>query len=120
MYRNSLELTVLLVHQDLEGVHLVALEGLSDLLTHLLVRQLSVHEAVGVQKYGSEPTDCRICVCVFVRARQVPASAALLHDLGPVVARQFAEAVVAVDDGPVHDLGVPQNKVGVWPQEAVG
>lgn len=43
----SVALTVFLVHQDLEGVHLVVLKGLSDLLTHLLVRQLSVHEAAG-------------------------------------------------------------------------
>lgn len=43
----------------------------------------------------------------------VPAGAALLHDLGPVVTGQFAEAVVAVDDGPVYNLSVPQDKVGV-------
>lgn len=30
-----------------------------------------------------------------------------------MVARQLAEAIIAVDNGPVHDLSVPQNKVGV-------
>lgn len=43
----------------------------------------------------------------------LPAGAALLHDLGPMVTRQFAEAVVAVDDGPVHDLSVPQHEVRI-------
>lgn len=47
MFRNLLVLTVLLVHQDLEGVHLVVLEGLANLFAHLLVRQLSIHEAAG-------------------------------------------------------------------------
>lgn len=44
---------------------------------------------------------------------RLPAGAALLHHLGSVVARQLAEAIVAVDDGPVHYLSVSQNKVGV-------
>lgn len=44
---------------------------------------------------------------------EVPAGAALLHDLCSVVAGQSAEAVVAVDDGPVQDLSVPQNEVSV-------
>ena len=43
----------------------------------------------------------------------IPASAALLHDLSTMVARQLAEAIVTVDDGPVYDLSVSQNKVGV-------
>lgn len=47
--RNLLLLTVLLVHQNLEGVHLIVLEGLSNLFAHLLVRQLAVHEAAGAK-----------------------------------------------------------------------
>lgn len=49
-----------------------------------------------------------VCVCTVV-----PARAALLHDLGSVVTGQFAEAIVAVDDRPVHDLSVPQYEVGI-------
>lgn len=37
-----------------------------------------------------------------------------------MVARQLAEAIVAVDDGPVHDLGVSQNKVGVCTEAKQG
>lgn len=44
----------------------------------------------------------------------LPAGAALLHDLGAVEAGQLAEAVVAVDDGPLHDLSVPYEEAGLW------
>lgn len=37
-----------------------------------------------------------------------------------MVARQLAEAIVAVDDGPVHDLSVSQNKVGVCTEAKQG
>lgn len=40
-------LTVFLVHQNLERVHLIVLKSLSNLLAHVLVCQLSIHEAVG-------------------------------------------------------------------------
>lgn len=53
-------------------------------------------------------------------SRSLPAGAALLHHLCPVVARQLAEAIVAVDDGPVHDLSVSQNKVGVCTEAKQG
>lgn len=43
-----------------------------------------------------------------------PAGAALLHDFSSVVARELAESIVTVDNGPIHNLGVPQNKIGVW------
>lgn len=42
-----------------------------------------------------------------------PACAALLHDLGPVEARQLAESVIAVHYGPLHDLGVSQEEAGL-------
>lgn len=44
----------------------------------------------------------------------LPAGAALLHHLGAVEAGQLAEAVVAVDDGPLHDLSVPDQEAGLW------
>lgn len=44
----------------------------------------------------------------------LPAGAALLHDLGAVEARQFAESVIAVDDGPLHDLSVAYEEAGLW------
>ena len=44
----------------------------------------------------------------------LPAGAALLHHLGPVVPRQLAETIIAVDNGPVHDLSISQHKVGIW------
>lgn len=53
-------------------------------------------------------------------SRSLPAGAALLHHLCSVVARQLAEAIVAVDDGPVHDLSVSQNKVGVCTEAKQG
>lgn len=37
-----------------------------------------------------------------------------------MVARQLAEAIVAVDDGPVHYLSVSQNKVGVCSEAKQG
>ena len=43
----------------------------------------------------------------------LPAGAALLHHLGAVEARQFAESVVAVDDGPLHDLSVAYQEAGL-------
>lgn len=44
----------------------------------------------------------------------LPAGAALLHHLGAVEAGQLAESVVAVDDGPLHDLSVPDQEAGLW------
>ena len=43
-----------------------------------------------------------------------PACAALLHDLSAVESGEFAEAVVAVDHGPLYDLSVAQEKAGLW------
>lgn len=43
----------------------------------------------------------------------LPAGAAFLHHLCSVVPGQLAETIVAVDDGPVHNLGISQDKVGV-------
>lgn len=42
-----------------------------------------------------------------------PAGAALLHDLSSVEARQLAEPIIAVDDRPLHDLGVSQQEAGL-------
>lgn len=112
----SAVLTVLLVHQNLKRVHLVVLKGLSNLLAHLLVRQLSVHEAagenIGLSKYRYRLSAGPTTVCVGGGV-VVPAGAALLHHLGSMVAGQFAEAIVAIDDRPVHDLSVPQHEVSV-------
>lgn len=44
----------------------------------------------------------------------LPDRAALLHHLGPVEPGQFAEPVVAVDHGPLHDLGVAYQEAGLW------
>lgn len=44
----------------------------------------------------------------------LPDGAALLHHLGPVEPRQLAESVIAVDDGPLHDLSVPYEEAGLW------
>lgn len=44
----------------------------------------------------------------------LPAGAALLHHLGTVEAGQLAESIVAVDDGPLHDLSVPDQEAGLW------
>lgn len=41
-----------------------------------------------------------------------PARAALLHDLGPVEARQLAESVIAVNYRPLHNLSVSQEEAG--------
>lgn len=43
----------------------------------------------------------------------LPASAAFLHDFSTVVAGKLTEAIIAVNDGPVYDLSVPQHKVSV-------
>lgn len=43
----------------------------------------------------------------------LPAGAALLHDLSSVEARQLAEAVIAVDHRPLHDLSVSQEEAGL-------
>lgn len=48
------------------------------------------------------------------RGAGLPAGAAPLHDLGAVEARQLAEAVIAVDHGPLHDLGVAYEEAGLW------
>lgn len=109
-------LTVFLVHQNLKRVHLVALKGQSNLLARLLVCQLSVHEAAGENivlpvltlRQPSAITDAGVC-----GGAVVPAGAALLHDLGSMVTRQFAEAIVAVDNRPVHYLSVPQHEIGI-------
>lgn len=37
-------LTVLLVHQNFEGIHLVVLKGLANLFNCVLVSQLSIHK----------------------------------------------------------------------------
>lgn len=47
------------------------------------------------------------------KIRSLPACAALLHDLGPVEARQLAESVIAVNYRPLHDLGVSQEEAGL-------
>lgn len=44
----------------------------------------------------------------------LPAGAALLHDLSTVVSRQFAESIVTVDNGPVHDLSITQHKICIY------
>lgn len=44
---------------------------------------------------------------------RLPAGAAFLHDLRSVVARQFAEPIVAVDNGPIHYLSISKDKVGI-------
>lgn len=46
------------------------------------------------------------------KATSIPASAALLHDVSSVVPREFAKSVITVNYGPVHNLGVPQQKTG--------
>lgn len=46
--------------------------------------------------------------------QRLPDGAALLHHLGPVEPRQFAESVIAVDDGPLHDLSVAYEEAGLW------
>lgn len=45
--------------------------------------------------------------------QRLPDGAALLHHLGPVEPGQFAESVIAVDDGPLHDLGVAYEEAGL-------
>lgn len=45
--------------------------------------------------------------------RKEPASAALLHDFSTMVTRQLAESIIAVDNRPIHNLGIAQNKIGV-------
>lgn len=45
--------------------------------------------------------------------QRLPDGAALLHHLGPVEPRQLAESVIAVDDGPLHDLSVPYEEAGL-------
>lgn len=42
-----------------------------------------------------------------------PARAALLHDFSTMVTGQLAESIVAVDNRPIHNLGITQNKIGV-------
>lgn len=71
-------LTVFLVHQNLKRVHLIVLKRLSDLLCHVFVRQLPVHEAAGentvpvLVQYTDPRSDhervsgqCRTCRCCF-------------------------------------------------------
>lgn len=55
-----------------------------------------------------------VSMCVVV-----PAGAALLHDLSTMVAREFTEAIIAIDDRPLHDLSVSQHKIGIWPQKPI-
>lgn len=49
--------------------------------------------------------------------REKPACAALLHDFSTMVTRQLAESIIAVDNRPIHNLGIPQNKIGVCQEE---
>lgn len=53
--------------------------------------------------------------CSFIRLkmRKEPASAALLHDFSTMVTRQLAESIIAVDNRPIHNLGITQNKICV-------
>lgn len=46
--------------------------------------------------------------------RFLPAGAALVHHLSTVVSRQFAESIITVDDGPVHNLSISQHKVCIF------
>lgn len=83
----SLSPTALLVEADLGLVLLPLLQSPAHLLRHALAGVAAVQEA---------------------------AAAVLLHHLGPGEARQFAEAVRAVDDGVAAvALGVPQQEVTV-------
>lgn len=51
---------------------------------------------------------------LLVMNQPLPDGAALLHHLRSVEARQFAESVIAVDDGPLHDLSVAYEEAGLW------
>lgn len=80
-------LTILLVEVDLGLVLLFALQSLHHLLGHMLTGVSPVQEA---------------------------AAAVLLHHLGSCEARQFTEAIWAVDDGVTSvALGVTQQEVTV-------
>lgn len=79
-------LTVLFIEQNFELVLLLLFQCDVDLINGALIGQLAVHEA--------HPTG-------------------LLHDLGPVVARGLAKALVAVDDRVIHDLRVRQQKTRI-------
>lgn len=64
----------------------LALEAFLDPGDRLFVRQLPVHES---------------------------AAAGLLHNLGTIIARDFAKAFVAIDNREVDDLSVRQEKTAV-------
>ena len=80
------QLTVFLVQKYLHLLLFQALKGVLQFPDGSLVCQVAVHEAA--------------------RAR-------LLHHLGPVVARQLAESVIAVDDRVVYDPGIGQDETGI-------
>lgn len=42
------------------------------------------------------------------------ACAALVHDFSSVVPRELAETIVAVNNRPVHNLGISQQETGLW------
>ena len=76
-------LTVFLVEQHLDLNLFLAVEGLFNGEYRVLVGKFSVHEAAGGR---------------------------LLHHLGSTVARQFAETIVTVHDGVVHDPCIGQQE----------
>lgn len=50
-------LTVLLVHQDFKGVHLIVLKCLSDLVNCIFVCQLSIHKTANKARNSSQIQD---------------------------------------------------------------
>ena len=82
----SVRLTRLLVEENLELFHRVVVERLFYSCDGIAVSHLAIHET---------------------------ASARLLHDFGPVVARDLAERLRAVDDRVVDDLCIGQKETAI-------
>lgn len=113
-------LTVLGVEQHLVELRLMVVKGLPDFVHHLLVCQVTVHEAVKdsrTQWFIHSFIHSLYCT-VFILEPLTPsillAGAALVHDFRSVVSRQLAETVIAVNHRPVDNLRVSQQEAGLW------
>lgn len=110
-------LTVLGVEQHLVELRVVVVKGLSDFVHHLLICQVTIHEAVKdsrtqwfIHSFGHS-----VLYCIYSVAPSILlAGAALVHDLRSVVSRELAETVIAVNHRPVDNLRVSQQEAGLW------
>lgn len=50
---------------------------------------------------------------------KIPAGAAFLHNFCSVISWQLAKSIIAVDNGPIHYLGITQDKISICLKEHI-